>query len=163
MKPSDLERRIDELFALPLEEFTKKKNALAKELSGKDRKQIKALVKPSVAVWAINQLYFKDRGTYKALVDASEKRRSAHRSALSGRKTDLHKVEAVYRSALERAFAKAIGLLEKSNYSISDATRETVRITLAGLPTDEPPGRMSRPPEPAGFSLLMPDRGKTKR
>ena len=82
---SKLESQIDEIYKLPLEEFTKARNALAKMLSGNDKKQVSSLVKPSVAMAIVNQLYWRDPATYKALVDASEKLRGAHRAALSGK------------------------------------------------------------------------------
>ncbi len=50
--------------------------------------------------------------------------------------------------------AKALGLLETSQGHVSDAARETIRTTLAALPNDEEPGRLTRAPEAAGFSLL---------
>ena len=81
---SKLESQIDELYQLPLDEFTNARNALAKTLSGSDKKTVASLVKPSVAMWIVNQLYWQDPATYKALVDASEKLRAAHRAALNG-------------------------------------------------------------------------------
>src|SRR4051812_10837345 len=105
---------VDLLYQLPLEQFTEKRNALAKELSGEARKQVRFLAKPPVPIWAVNQLYWKDRGTYDALVNASEKLRDAHRAVLAGRKADIRKAEQLHRAALERAFGKAITLAEKS-------------------------------------------------
>ena len=149
-----LDPKIDALFRLPLDEFTEKRNALVKELSGEPKKQIKFLTKPPLPIWAVNQLYWQERPTYSALVDASEKLRTAHRAALSGHKADIRKAEQVHRAALEKAVANAIALLERSQGQVSDAARETVRKALAALPADESPGRTTRVPEAAGFSLL---------
>jgi hypothetical protein len=146
--------RIDALYQLPLGQFTEKRNALAKELSGTSRKQVKFLAKPPLPIWAVNQLYWNDRPTYNALIDASEKLRAAHRSALSGQKTDVRKPEQVHRAALEQAVSKALGFLETAQGQVSDAARETIRTALAALPNDEAPGRLTRAPEAAGFSLL---------
>ena len=96
MKPK-LDAQIDELYKLPLDEFTKARNALAKTLSGEDKKTVASLVKPSLAMWIVNQLYWQDAPTYKALVDASEKLRAAHRAALSGRKADTRKPDEMHR------------------------------------------------------------------
>ena len=74
-----LEPQIDELYKLPLGEFTQARNALAKSLSGADRKQVSALVKPTLPMWIVNQLYWQDPPVYRALADASEKLRVAHR------------------------------------------------------------------------------------
>ena len=57
---NELESRIDDLYALPLERFTPERDALAKELAADgDRAgaaRVKALRKPVVAAWAVNAL-----------------------------------------------------------------------------------------------------------
>jgi hypothetical protein len=154
---SKLESQIDELYQLPLEEFTGKRNALAKELSGSAKTRVRQLVKPTLPLWAINQLYWQDRPTFNALIDASEKLRAAHRallSGLSGRNTDLRKPEQLHKAATERAAVKTIGLLKTNGLSASGAAVDTIRRSLAALPTAEQAGRLTRPPEPAGFTLL---------
>ena len=153
MKPK-LEAQIDELYKLPLDEFTKARNALAKTLTADDKKNVTSLVKPSVAMWVVNELYWHDAPTYKALVDASEKLRAAHRAALTGRNVDTRKPDELHRTTLEKALAKAAAIVEKHGAPLSDAARDAVRRTLAVLPTDEPPGRLTREPPPVGFSLL---------
>lgn len=149
-----LDSRVDALYQLPIDQFTEQRNALAKELSGASRKQVKFLAKPPLPIWAVNQLFWKDRPTHNALIDASERLRAAHRSALSGHKADIRKPEQLHRAALENAVAKTVGLLEQSHGSVSDAARETIRKALGALPNDEEPGRLTRVPEAAGFSLL---------
>ena len=149
-----LEAQIDELYKLPLDEFTKARNTLAKTLSGSDKKTVASLVKPSVAMWVVNQLYWHDAPTYKALVDASDKLRAAHRAALTGRRVDTRKPDALHRTTLEKALAKAAAIAQKQGAPLSETARDAVRRTLAVLPTDEPPGRLTREPPPVGFSLL---------
>ena len=149
-----LDAKIDGLYQLPLAEFTGARNALAKTLTGAEKKTVGSLVKPSLPMWVINLTYWRDPSSYNALIDAAEKLRTAHRSILSGNKTDTRKPEQLHRATLEKAFAKAIGIAEKSGVQLTDAVRETVRRTLAALPGDEPAGRLTRTPEPAGFSLL---------
>jgi len=149
-----LDPKIDELYALPLDAFTQARNALAKTLSGNDKKEISSLVKPSLAMWVVNQLYWQDAPTYKALVDASEKLRAAHRAALNGRKVDTSKPDELHRTTLEKAFAKAAALVQKNGGALTDTVRDAVRRTLAALPADEAPGRLTREPGPVGFSLL---------
>jgi hypothetical protein len=149
-----LESQIDDLYKLPLDEFTKARNALAKTLSGDDKKAIASLVKPSLAMSIVNQLYWTDPATYKALVDASEKLRTAHRAALGGRKIDTRAPDELHRTTLEKALAKAASNAHKHGAPMTDTVRDAVRRTLAVLPTDEPPGRLTREPPPVGFSLL---------
>jgi hypothetical protein len=145
---------IDNLYRLPLGEFTRARNALAKDLAGAERREVASLVKPALATWVINQLYWSDEATYNALVDASEKLRTAHRAVLTGRRADTKHADQLHRATVEKAFASSIGLAEKQGVRLTDAARETVRRTLAALPGEESPGRLTRPPEPAGFSLL---------
>lgn len=150
----NLGAQIDELYRLPLAEFTGARNTLAKTLSASDKKQVAALVKPSLPMWVINQLYWQDAPTYNALTDAAEKLRAVHRSALSGGKADTRNADQLHRTTVDKAFAKAIGIAQKSGVRLTDAVRDTIRRTLAALPGDESAGRLTRPPEPAGFSLL---------
>jgi hypothetical protein len=70
---------LDRLYRLPLAEFTGARNELAKR-SGKRSAEIKALAKPPVAAWAVNQLYWQRRPEYDALVDAAQQLRSRLRS-----------------------------------------------------------------------------------
>jgi len=149
-----IDSHVDDLYKLPLDEFTKARNALVKTLSGNDKKAVASLVKPSVAMWVVNQLYWQDASSYTALVDASEKLRAAHRTALSGRATDTRKPDEMHKTTLEKAFAKATAIAQKKGVALTDTVRDTVRRTLAALPTDETPGRMIREPAPVGFSLL---------
>ncbi len=153
MKPK-LEPQIDDLYTLPLDEFTKARNALAKTLSGNDKKAIASLVKPSLAMWIVNQLYWQDAPTYKALIDASEKLRAAHRAALNGRKVDTTTPAELHRTTLEKASARSAAIAQKNGVTPTDTVRDAVRRTLAALPTDERPGRLTREPPAVGFSLL---------
>ena len=105
-------------------------------------------------MWVVNQLYWRDAATYKALVDASEKLRAAHRAALSGTQRRHARARRTASTTLEKAFAKAAANAEKKGPPLTDTVRDAVRRTLAALPTDERPGRITREPPPAGFSLL---------
>jgi hypothetical protein len=153
MKPH-LESQIDDLYKLPLDQFTNARNTLARSLSGNEKKDVTALVKPSLPMWVVNQLYWHNAPTYKALIDASEKSRSAHRAALTGRTVDTHKADELHKATLEKAFTQAVAATEKKGIRLTDATRDAVRRTLAALPTEEPPGRITREPPAVGFSLL---------
>jgi hypothetical protein len=150
----NLDEQIDELYRLPLGDFTKARNKLAKTLATPKKKQVSSLAKPSLPMWLINQLYWQEGAVYNALVDAAEKLRAAHRSVVSGRQADTRAADRLHRTTVEKAFAKAVGIAEKSGVRLTDTVRETIRRTLAALPSDEPAGRLTRAPEPAGFTLL---------
>ncbi len=118
---------VDELYRLPFEEFTKARNTRAKTLSGDEKRVVTSLPKPTLPMWAVNQLYWNDRATYKALIDAAEKLRAAHRAVLGGKKADLRKPDEVHRAALDRAAAKATSLLEQATGRVSEPARDTIR------------------------------------
>src|SRR5207248_6696550 len=83
-----LDREIDQLFALPLEQFTAARNQLARRLKqeGKpdDAERVRTLPKPSSAVWAINQAARADREAVRALLKAGEELRRVQARALAG-------------------------------------------------------------------------------
>jgi hypothetical protein len=82
-----------DLYGLPLEEFTKTRDELAKELRKKGKKEaadeVKALRKPSVSAGMINQLARRHPQEMKALVKAGDNLRKAQRSAVSGRDPEV--------------------------------------------------------------------------
>jgi hypothetical protein len=149
-----LESDIDDLYRLPLEAFTKARNRLAKAQPGDDKARVSGLVKPSLAMWIINQLYWHEPSIYRALVDASEKLRSAHLAALNGKKVETGKFDQLHKTTVQKALAKIVAFAENNGTTLTDAVRESIRRTLTALPGEEPPGRLTREPMAAGFSLL---------
>ena len=81
----ELERELDELFGRPLSEFTGARNDLAKRLrqAGQDEAaaHVQALKKPSVPVWAANQLARRHSDEVEALVEAGLRLREAQETA----------------------------------------------------------------------------------
>ncbi|MGH9144527.1 MAG: hypothetical protein ACRD2I_25600, partial [Vicinamibacterales bacterium] len=61
---SALDDKIDDLYRLPLAEFTSARNLLAKALTGDDAKRVRTLEKPTVVPWAANQVYWRARSTH---------------------------------------------------------------------------------------------------
>jgi DNA repair exonuclease SbcCD ATPase subunit len=160
-----LDAEIDNLYQLPLDEFTAARNALAKDAGPQAAAEIRALQKPPVAAWAVNQLYWKRRPVYDALIDASSELRQAHAAVLSGKRADLRMVSKDHEEALESALKAALEILKDSAHAATDATRQAVATTLRGLPSEEPPGRLSRTLQPGGFEMLagIPVRGTPAR
>jgi hypothetical protein len=146
--------RIDQLYQVPLEEFTAARNALAKE-AGKQGPEIKRLEKPNLAAWAVNQLYWRDRKTYDELTAAAEKLRAAHRQTLAGKAADLRAVETAHRDAIRKATQSARDILAGGGAATSDAVMTAVSETLDALPSADPPGRLTRPLKRSGFEALQ--------
>jgi hypothetical protein len=149
------ESDIDRLYQLPLDEFTPARTELAKNVDRDEKAAIKALAKPTLPAWAVNQLYWTSRKTWDALIEASNRLRSAHRAALSGKKVDLRDPDAAHRSALNSALKETTQILSRAGHPTTSSTLDAVSKTLAALPADDvPPGRLTRPLSPAGFELF---------
>jgi hypothetical protein len=153
MPASSLEPEVDKLFQLPLEQFTAARNALAKE-AGANRHEIRSLQKPPVPAWAVNQLYWKRRPVYDALIDAASTLRTAHKAVLAGKRTDLRAASKEHEDAIENALKAALALLIESGNAATDTTKQAIATTLRGLPSDERPGRLTRTLQPGGFEAL---------
>ena len=148
-----LDPQIDQLYQLPPDEFTPARNALAKT-AGADAARIRALVKPPIAAWAVNQLYWRNRKIWDALIAAAENARRAHKAVLSGRSGEVRSSSKVHDDAVETALKAALATLAEAGHPQSDATRQAIVTTLRALPGDEPPGRLTRALQPRGFEAL---------
>ena len=148
-----LDTDIDRLYQLPPDEFTAARNALAKDAVA-DRAEIRALAKPPIAAWAVNQVYWKQRDVYDALIAASTEVRKAHKAILAGRAGDIRDVGKAHDNSVESALKAALAILREYGQPATDATRQAIMTTLRALPGDEPPGRLSRTLQPGGFEML---------
>ena len=79
-----LEGEIDDLFRLPLAEFTGARNTLSarlkKEGRANDAERVKLLGKPPVSAWAVNQLYWDHRDAFDDLIATGKRLRPAQKS-----------------------------------------------------------------------------------
>jgi hypothetical protein len=148
-----MDDEVDALYRGPLDQFTSARNALAKS-RGAAGAAIKALEKPNVAAWAVNQLYWHERDHYNQVVRASEASREAHRNVLAGKAADVRAAEKTHREAIRAAIEKIRQLLAAGGQAPSPPTLTAVAETLEALPSDEPAGRLSRPLKPLGFAAL---------
>ena len=123
----DVEEAIDRLYSLPLDEFTAARNAAAKELEGDDAKRVKALRKPTLSAWAVNQAVRAEPGLVEALLGAGGELRQAHRQATRGTPSQLRDAAAAERAAVETlatAARKAAG--KRAGEPFMDRVRETL-------------------------------------
>lgn len=152
---SALDSQIDELYRLPLGEFTAARNRLARTLEGEDARGVKALAKPTVVPWAINQLYWKARPLYARLLERGAALRAAQLAALKGREADVRRASDAHRTALAAAIEKATRLAEEqgSRPAAGELARTLEALSLAPTPPEQP-GRLTEPLQPAGFEAL---------
>jgi hypothetical protein len=148
-----IDTEIDRLYQLPPDEFTAARNALAKE-AGADGADVRRLAKPPIAAWTVNQIYWKRRDIYDALLAASNELRKHHKAILSGRRADIRDAAKVHDEAIDAALKAALAILQEQGHPVTDVTRQAILTTLRALPADDPPGRLSRTLQPGGFEML---------
>ena len=155
LAPGDLDDRIDDLYRGSLDAFTSARNALAKTLSGDDAARVRALKKPSVVAWAVNQVYWHARPAYERAIDSGQRLRKAQIAALKGRSADLRAATDEHRRAIAETVQEATQLASASgSRPTPDALMRTFEaLSLAATPP-ETPGRLTSPLQPAGFEAL---------
>ena len=151
-----LDGKIDDLYRQPLDAFVTARNALAKTLTGDDAKRVRALVKPTVVPWAVNQVYWQARPTYDKLIKSGERLRAAQIASLEGRRgADVREAGDAHRTALADAVkaAERIAAAAGANPPADALMRTFETLSLASEPP-EPPGRLTKPLQPSGFEAL---------
>jgi DNA repair exonuclease SbcCD ATPase subunit len=139
---ASVEREIDKLFALPLEEFTAARNELAKRLAKDGEKEradeVRGLAKPSVPVWTINQLARSEKPMVRALLDAGAKLRRAQEQALGGGNPDaLRSAQREEREALRALTHRAGEILREAGKPVGQAVLERINGTLGAAAVTE--------------------------
>jgi hypothetical protein len=110
---------VDRLFALPPEEFVAARDALAQQLRAEgDRAraaEVRALRRPTVAAWAVNQVARRRPADVAALVEVGEELHRAQRRALSGvRETGLREASRRRRELVDGLVTAAVDALEEA-------------------------------------------------
>ena len=149
----ETEQATDELYGLPLADFTKSRDDLAKRLRKEEKSDeadaIKALRKPTAAAWALNQLARQRPKDIKQLLATGKRLRKAHEALIGGGD----------RSALQAATAEERELIDSlaSDAATSAALEERIRDTLHAAALDEQTatelaaGRLTHEREAVGF------------
>src|SRR4029450_9011319 len=153
--------KASDLYGLPFDEFTKARDELAKELRKARKKEaadeVKALRKPSVSAWMINQLARRHPQEMKALVKAGDALRKAQRGAVSGR--DPEKLLEATRSHRDRL--DDLTSLARHELDAGGQTLQRVAQTLRAGSIDKQAskallaGTLATDVEQAGFGPLL--------
>jgi hypothetical protein len=152
---TSLDTRIDDLYQQPLDAFIEARTALAKSLTGDAAKRVRSLAKPTVVPWAVNQVFWRARPTYDAVIKSGERLRKAQIAALEGRMADLRGTSDAHRRALAEAVKEAERLSARSGSKPSpDALMRTFEALSLAAERPDAPGRLTRPLQPAGFEAL---------
>jgi hypothetical protein len=148
---SPLDAEIDRLYGLPLAEFTKERDALARRLRADGKRDeataIADLRKPVLAAWVVNRLARACRTDVESLVEAA--------AAIRAGKPDAGERFRTIADGLARA---AREVLAGADRRPSDAVLRDVATTLRAAAAAEPDvllrGRLTGPVEATGFEAM---------
>ena len=160
-RADELESDLDALFSLPLTEFTGERNGLSARLKksgrGDEAARVKALAKPPISAWAVNQLYWNHRETFDTLLASGER---FHKTQKSGKGADMRAALDARREALADLSDIATHLLQEAGHNPSLDIIRRITSTLEAMSVyasraDAPrPGRLTHDVDPPGFESL---------
>lgn len=155
---------LDSLFRLPLAEFIAARNALAMRLAKSGQKEaaarVKALAKPPVSAWVVNQLYWRERSWFDRLIASGALLRQAQASGFAGQVANLQEPLKAQRDALNELSRRALVFLSQEGHGANADVLRRVTLDLEGLAAREPlpdgpqPGRLTSDVDAPGFEAL---------
>jgi hypothetical protein len=137
-----VEQVTDELYALPPDEFTRARDERAKGLRKDGRREeadaVKAMRKPTVAAWALNQLSRQRAREVERLLGAGEELRAAQEELLAGgdRKA-FQSAAAKERDEVAKLAGETVELATEGGERPGPALREKITATLHAAALDE--------------------------
>ncbi len=150
------------LYSLPLERFTDERNALVRSLrqDGKpdEAEAVKALRKPSVAVWAANQLAREHSDDVRALTAAADRLARGDQDSAAD-----------FRSAFDALVRAAPDVLTSAGRKPTDSVLDAVGSILRAAAADADGredlvhGRLAGEPEATGFEAMRGAAGAAPR
>src|SRR5438128_141501 len=168
-----LDDDIDALFKLPLTEFVGARKALAARLKQNgfvsEAEGVKALAKPSISAWTVNQLYWRHREAFDELIATGQRFRKAQ---VTGKMVNMREALDARREALSHLSDLATEALRDAGHNPSLDTLRRIGTTLEALSvatslSDRPTsGRLTHDIDPPGFdsfASFTPSAGTTKR
>jgi DNA repair exonuclease SbcCD ATPase subunit len=148
-----LNTAVEALFRAPLNEFVAERKRLASELKASGDKQaatkLSQLGRPSVSAWAVNQLWWRQRPAFEALLQAAASVKAGDREASKQ-----------HREALAELRQHATALLEEAGNAASEATLRRITTTLSALAAaggfaPDAPGALLADRDPPGFETFV--------
>lgn len=149
---ASFERALQRLYQAPLAGFLAERKRLAAELRAAGDEagsaQIGQRAKPVLSVWAVNQLYWREREAFDAMLAAAARVRGGDHSAA-----------AAHREATAALRKRAVNVLTDAGHAASDATQRRIATTLAAIAAvggfaPDPPGALAADRDPPGFEAL---------
>lgn len=146
------EDAVSTLYQASLGDFVAERKRLSAEFKAAGDKDAAArfakLARPPVSAWAVNQLWWRERESFEALLEA------ARRVTVGDREASQQ-----HRQALSKLREAAARLLQESGNAASDGTLRRVATTLSALAATggfapDAPGALSADRDPPGFEAL---------
>jgi hypothetical protein len=139
VKPAD---PASELYALPLDEFTPARNELANKLAAAGDKPaaeaVRALRKPSVPAWAVNQVARSAPKGIAALFDTGKQLHAAQQKLIrSGDTGAVKEATTAERAAVRALVAEAKSILTEAGHTPNEATLDRVADTFYATAVDD--------------------------
>jgi hypothetical protein len=134
---------LEEVFAGPPDTFTAARNALAAKLRELGRRDeaasVKALRKPSLAVWAVNQLARRRPEEVEALLDLSARLRESQLAALSGERphADFAAASRARRDLIAKLVGQAAEILAGEGVAGAKGHQDKIAATLLAAGDDD--------------------------
>lgn len=162
---SPLDEELRRLYRLPLGEFTAVRNGLAKQLQkqgdGDAADQVKALAKPSVSAWAVNQLFAREPDRMRSLAAAGERaRRALQHTLTAGDAEALRGALQEERELRDELRNRAAEILAEEVRSPGQPILDRITVNLdalalsPGAAEEAARGWLSQDLEPPGFEVL---------
>jgi hypothetical protein len=147
-----IDAQADELYGVPLSQFTAERKRLADELRGKGERaaasRVAALARPTLPAWVVNQLWRREQDDMEELFSAGLRMRAGEADAWQAQ-----------RAALARLNAAAGEVLRSDKHAASPATLRRVTANLLALSAHgsfapDTDGRLVADRDPPGFEVL---------
>ena len=157
-KPA-LEDVVDELLAIPPKQFTEARNAAAKQLAADGQREaageIKALPRPTLALWSLNRVAHEEPDLVETFIDAGAKLRKAHETGGDIRAATPPQREAEAR--LAAASAKIAGGQGAATETVMRGIRQALGAAAADpdVAATLRAGRLIREPEAPSIDQLL--------
>ena len=151
-----VESSIDDLYKGPLSEFVPARTRLAKTLTGAEAQRVKALKKPTVVPWTVNQVSLARAARLRS--PRQKRRRAPERAGRGVERPIGEHVRAAsesHRRAISEAVAEGSRLASRADAhpSAEELARMFEAVSLTpDLP--DPPGRLVKTLAPPGFEAL---------
>lgn len=149
---------LDTLFQLPLTEFIGARKKLAAQLkkdgNAVEAERVKALAKPPISAWTVNQLYWLHRDAFDELLATGQRFRKAQ---ASGKVVNMREALDGRREALTNLSDLATEILSDAGHNPSLDALRRITTTLEALSSYESladgptPGRLTQDIDPPGF------------